>query len=55
MKLGGVLGMILGPILLLVLLNLAGMGMFHSLRLDLEAGIRDIFAILSERVEDDTK
>jgi sporulation integral membrane protein YtvI len=55
MKVGGILGMILGPILLLVLLNLAGMGMFHSLRLDVESAARDIFAILSERVEDDAK
>lgn len=48
MKLAGVLGMILGPILLLVLLNLAGMGMFRGLRLDLEAAVRDIAAILSQ-------
>ena len=48
MKLGGVVGMILGPILLLVLLNLAGMGMFHGLRLDLIAAVRDIAAILSQ-------
>ncbi len=49
MKLGGVLGMIFGPILLLVALNLAGMGMFHGLRLDVEAAARDIAAILSQR------
>ena len=49
MKLAGVLGMILGPIGLLVLLNLAGMGMFRGLRLDLAAAARDISAILSER------
>lgn len=49
MKLAGVLGMILGPIVLLVLLNLAGMGMFRGLRLDLSAAARDLAAILSER------
>lgn len=49
MKLAGVLGMILGPIVLLVLLNLAGMGMFDGLRRDLSAAARDIAAILSER------
>ena len=49
MKLAGVLGMILGPIVLLVLLNLAGMGMFRGLRLDLSAAVRDLAAILSER------
>ena len=49
MKLAGVLGMVLGPILLLVLLNLAGMGMFRGLRLDLAAAAQDVAAILSER------
>ena len=49
MKVGGVLGMILGPICLLVLMNLVGMGMFHDLRLDLSAAARDIAAILSHR------
>ncbi len=51
MKLAGVAGMILGPIVLLVLLNLAGMGMFRGLALDLSAAARDIAAILSERPE----
>jgi len=49
MKVAGVLGMILGPIVLLVCLNLAGMGMFRGLRLDLAAAARDICAILSRR------
>lgn len=51
MKLAGVAGMIFGPVTLLVLLNLAGMGMFQGLRLDLAAAVRDIAAILSERPE----
>ncbi len=51
MKLGGVLGMVFGPILLLVLLNLAGMGIFHGVRLDLEAAARDLAALLSQRPE----
>ena len=51
MKAAGVLGMILGPILTLVALNLAGMGMFRGLRLDLAAAVRDLGAILSERPE----
>jgi len=51
MKAAGVLGMILGPILTLVILNLAGMGMFRGLRLDLAAAVRDLGAILSERPE----
>lgn len=55
MRLGGVIGMILGPILLLVLLNLAGMGMFRGLRIDLIAAARDTAAILSQRVESPDK
>lgn len=46
MKLGGVTGMILGPILTLVVLNLAGLGMFHNLRLDLADAVTDIAALL---------
>ena len=52
MKVAGVLGMILGPTVFLVVLNLAGMGMFRGVRLDLEAAARDIAAILSVRPED---
>lgn len=51
MKLAGVLGMVFGPVILLVLLNLAGMGMFRGVRLDLEAAARDIAGILSQRPE----
>lgn len=52
MRLGGVLGMILGPILTLVVLNLAGLGMFRGLRLDLEAAADDIASILRVRPRD---
>ena len=51
MKLAGVLGMVFGPVVLLVVLNLAGMGLFRGIRLDLETAARDIAAILSERPE----
>ena len=51
MKLAGVLGMVFGPVILLVMLNLAGMGMLRGLRLDLEAAARDTAAILSRRPE----
>ncbi len=51
MKLAGVLGMVFGPVVLLVALNLAGMGMFRGFRLDLEGAARDIAAILSGRPE----
>lgn len=51
MKLAGVPGMIFGPVVLLVLLNLAGMGMLRGFRLDLSAAARDAAAILSGRPE----
>ena len=51
MKLGGVPGMILGPILLLVVLNLAGIGMFHNLRMDLTMAMDDILELLRPDVD----
>ena len=51
MKLAGVLGMVFGPVTLLVILNLAGMGIFRGLRLDLTAAMEDILAILAQRPE----
>ena len=51
MKLYGVAGMILGPIVTLVVLNLAGLGMFHNVRLDIEAAVADIAAILRQKPE----
>lgn len=51
MKLAGVLGMVFGPVILLVLLNLTGMGIFRGLRLDLATAAEDIMAILSQRPE----
>ncbi len=49
MKLAGVWGMILSPILVLMGLNLIGMGLFRGFRLDLTAALEDAAAILSER------
>ncbi|HJH62822.1 MAG TPA: sporulation integral membrane protein YtvI [Firmicutes bacterium] len=46
MRLGGVLGMIVGPILLLVLLNLGRLGVFAPAVADLRAAARDVLAIL---------
>lgn len=51
MKLGGVPGMILGPILVLVVLNLAGIGMFHNLRMDLTMAMDDILELLRPDVQ----
>lgn len=47
MRLGGVLGMILGPILVLICLNLAKAGLFDGVRRDLDAAVDDICAILA--------
>ncbi|MCI9395129.1 MAG: sporulation integral membrane protein YtvI [Oscillospiraceae bacterium] len=49
MKIAGVLGMILGPICTLVLLNLAALGIFDGMKADLSAAAADIAAILRER------
>lgn len=51
MKAAGVPGMVLGPILLLVVLNLKAMGMFRGVELDLAAAAKDIAGILSQRPE----
>lgn len=49
MKLAGVLGMILGPILVLVVLNLARSGMFEGILSDLRTAARDVSAFLAQR------
>ena len=49
MKIAGVLGMILGPICTLVLLNLSALCIFYGLKADLSAAAADIAAILRER------
>lgn len=51
MRLGGVLGMILGPTVLLIVLNLVKLGLFDGVRADAEAAVEDIIAILRERPE----
>jgi len=51
MKLAGVPGMILGPILTLVVLNLAGIGVFGGVRRDISAAAEDIWAILAQRTQ----
>lgn len=52
MRLGGVLGMILGPILVLICLNLAKTGLFSGVRRDLDAAVDDICAILAGSKEE---
>lgn len=46
MRLGGVLGMIVGPILLLVFINLGKVGVFRPAVGDLRAAARDVLSIL---------
>ncbi len=56
MKLGGVLGMVVGPLLLLVLLNLAKLGIFQPVLDDLALAAGDVNAILrSGRGPEDAK
>lgn len=52
MKVAGVVGMILGPILVLVVLNLLETGLCSGLFADVKAAIRDTRAILSQRPEE---
>ena len=50
MKLGGVPGMVLGPIVVLVLINLGKTGMFSGIGMDLRAAAEDIASLLSQRL-----
>ena len=52
MKLGGVVAMILAPVLLLMLRNLWRAGMFHATVRDLTMAARDMAAILHGRPEE---
>lgn len=46
MKLGGILGMVIGPVALLVVLNLGSQGVFRPLTDDLRTAFRDVMGIL---------
>lgn len=46
MRLGGVLGMVLGPILILVFINLSKLGIFNSVLRDLKLAAKDVLAVL---------
>ena len=48
-RLAGVLGMILGPTIALIVLNVVKIGIFDGVRQDLAAAAEDIMAILRER------
>ena len=49
MRAGGVLGMVVGPLLLLVCINLAKLGIFRPVMRDLSLAASDISAILHDR------
>lgn len=49
MKLGGVAGMILSPILTLMALKLLGLGLLEGVRADLSMAVNDVLAILGSR------
>jgi sporulation integral membrane protein YtvI len=55
MKLGGVLGMVVGPLLLLVCINLAKLGIFRPVLDDLSLAAADISAILRSGRKPDEK
>ena len=46
MRLAGVLGMVVGPLLLLVCINLVKLGIFRPVAADLRLAMRDVTAIL---------
>lgn len=46
MKLAGVLGMIFGPVLVLIVLNMAKMDVFYGARQDVKLAVQDVCAIL---------
>lgn len=48
MKLGGVIGMVLGPVTCLVILNIARGGLFDSTADDLRLALRDLMAIFKD-------
>ena len=52
MKLAGVLGMILGPIVALIILNLSEIGLFKGIRMDFAAVGKDVSAILATEPDD---
>ncbi|NCB62143.1 MAG: sporulation integral membrane protein YtvI [Clostridia bacterium] len=49
MRLGGVFGMILGPVLCLVVINLSRAGLFEGLLIDLRLAVNDTSALLRNR------
>ena len=54
MKIGGVLAMILAPVLLLMLRNLWRVGMFHATWRDLTAAAHDMAALLHRETEEES-
>ncbi|MEG0825181.1 MAG: hypothetical protein RSG86_05470, partial [Oscillospiraceae bacterium] len=55
MRLGGVFGMIVGPILLMVVINIAKGGLFDGLLADLRLALSDTTALLKNRPHEEDK
>ncbi|MEG1241297.1 MAG: AI-2E family transporter, partial [Oscillospiraceae bacterium] len=55
MRLGGVFGMIVGPILLMVAINIAKGGLFDGLLADLRLALSDTTALLKNRPHEEDK
>ena len=53
MKLAGVAGMILGPVVTLVALNLLGLGLLDGWRADVRLAVRDMAGLLRSPPEED--
>ena len=49
MKMGGLLGMILGPVLFLTAINVVKAGGFHGLFIDVKAAVDDVYGLLKVR------
>ena len=49
MKMGGLLGMVLGPVLFLTAMNIVKAGGFHGLLIDLKAAVDDVYGLLKVR------
>ena len=49
MKMGGLLGMVLGPVLFLTVMNIVKAGGFHGLFVDVKAAVDDVYGLLKVR------
>ncbi len=55
MRLGGVLGMILGPVALLIVINVVKMDVFSGFHRDINLAVQDVRALLADRQDENSK